>query len=209
MNDQRTATIERVTKETRIRAAVNLDGTGNYDVSTGIGFLDHMLEQLSRHSLMDLSLEAKGDLHIDYHHTTEDSGYVVGEAVRQALGARTGITRYGAASIPMDETLTEVSLDISGRPYMVWGVKMPQSKLGDMDTELFKEWFQAFVQSAGVTLHVRNVYGENTHHIIESCFKALARSLRQAVAIDQRMADSVPSTKGSLGGTADGTGAGA
>jgi imidazoleglycerol-phosphate dehydratase len=204
MNDQRTATIERVTKETRIRAAVNLDGTGNYDVSTGIGFLDHMLEQLSRHSLMDLSLEAKGDLHIDYHHTTEDSGYVVGEAVRQALGARTGITRYGAASIPMDETLTEVSLDISGRPYMVWGVKMPQSKLGDMDTELFKEWFQAFVQSAGVTLHVRNVYGENTHHIVESCFKALARALRQAVTIDQRMADSVPSTKGSLGGAVDG-----
>ena len=209
MNDQRTATIERVTKETRIRAAVNLDGTGIYDVSTGIGFLDHMLEQLSRHSLMDLSLEAKGDLHIDYHHTTEDSGYVVGEAVRQALGARTGITRYGAASIPMDETLTEVSLDISGRPYMVWGVKMPQSKLGDMDTELFKEWFQAFVQSAGVTLHVRNVYGENTHHIVESCFKALARALRQAVTIDQRMADSVPSTKGSLGGAADGLGGGA
>ena len=208
MSDQRTATIERVTKETRIRAAVNLDGTGNYDVSTGIGFLDHMLEQLSRHSLMDLSLEAKGDLHIDYHHTTEDSGYVVGEAVRQALGARTGITRYGAASIPMDETLTEVSLDISGRPYMVWGVKMPQSKLGDMDTELFKEWFQAFVQSAGVTLHVRNVYGENTHHIVESCFKALARALRQAVTIDQRMADSVPSTKGSLGGAADGPGGG-
>ena len=198
MNDQRTATIERVTKETRIRAAVNLDGTGNYDVSTGIGFLDHMLEQLSRHSLMDLSLEAKGDLHIDYHHTTEDSGYVVGEAVRQALGARTGITRYGAASIPMDETLTEVSLDISGRPYMVWGVKMPQSKLGDMDTELFKEWFQAFVQSAGVTLHVRNVYGENTHHIVESCFKALARALKQAMAIDPRSADEVPSTKGVL-----------
>lgn len=209
MNDQRTATIERVTKETRIRAAVNLDGTGIYDVSTGIGFLDHMLEQLSRHSLIDLSLEAKGDLHIDYHHTTEDSGYVVGEAVRQALGARTGISRYGAASIPMDETLTEVSLDISGRPYLVWGVKMPQAKLGEMDTELFKEWFQAFVQSAGVTLHVRNIYGDNTHHIVESCFKALARALRQAVTIDQRMADSVPSTKGSLGGAADGLGGGA
>ena len=203
MSDQRTATIERVTKETRIRAAVNLDGSGTYDVSTGIGFLDHMLEQLSRHSLIDLSLQAKGDLHIDFHHTTEDSGYVVGEAVREALGARTGITRYGAASIPMDETLTEVSLDISGRPYLVWHVTMPRAKLGDMDTELFKEWFQAFAQSAGVTLHVRNIHGENTHHIVESCFKALARALRQAVTIDPRMADSVPSTKGTLGGIVD------
>ena len=203
MSNQRTATIERVTKETRIRAAVNLDGTGDYDVATGIGFLDHMLEQLSRHSLIDLSLEAQGDLHIDFHHTTEDSGYVVGEAVRKALGARTGITRYGAANIPMDETLTEVSLDISGRPYLVWGVTMPRAKLGDMDTELFKEWFQAFAQSAGITLHVRNIYGENTHHIVESCYKALARALRQAVSIDPRMADSVPSTKGTLGGTAN------
>lgn len=208
MSDQRTATIERTTKETRIRAAVNLDGTGTYDVSTGIGFLDHMLEQLSRHSLIDLSLEAKGDLHIDFHHTTEDSGYVVGEAVRQALGTRAGITRYGAANIPMDETLTEVSLDISGRPYLVWHVAMPQAKLGDMDTELFKEWFQAFSQSAGITLHVRNIYGENTHHIVESCYKALARALRQAVTIDLRMADSVPSTKGSLGGVTSGDQAG-
>jgi imidazoleglycerol-phosphate dehydratase len=202
MSDQRTATIERVTKETRIRAAVNLDGTGVYDITTGIGFLDHMLEQLSRHSLIDLSLEAVGDLHIDFHHTTEDSGYVVGEAVREALGSRTGITRYGAASIPMDETLTEVSLDISGRPYLVWQVVMPQAKLGDMDTELFKEWFQAFAQSAGITLHVRNIHGENTHHIVESCYKALARALRQAMTIDPRMANSVPSTKGTLGGTA-------
>jgi imidazoleglycerol-phosphate dehydratase len=200
MTEQRTATIERVTKETRISAAVNLDGTGNYDVSTGIGFLDHMLEQLSRHSLIDLSLEARGDLHIDFHHTTEDSGYVVGEAVRKALGARTGITRYGAASVPMDETLTEVSIDISGRPYLVWQVVMPRAKLGDMDTELFKEWFQAFAQSAGVTLHVRNIHGENTHHIVESCYKALARALRQALTIDHRMAGSVPSTKGTLGG---------
>ena len=204
MTDQRTATIERVTKETRIRAAVNLDGSGTYDVSTGIGFLDHMLEQLSRHSLIDLSLEAEGDLHIDFHHTTEDSGYVVGEAVRQALGARTGITRYGAARIPMDETLSEVTLDVSGRPYLVWGVKMPQAKLGDMDSELFKEWFQAFAQSAGITLHVRNIYGENTHHIVESCYKALARALRQAITIDTRAADSVPSTKGSLGGAISG-----
>ena len=200
MTDQRTATIERVTKETRINADFNLDGTGKYDVATGIGFLDHMLEQLSRHSLIDLTLRADGDLHIDFHHTTEDSGYVVGEAVRKALGARVGITRYGAASIPMDETLTEVSLDISGRPYLVWKVTMPQAKLGDMDTELFKEWFQAFAQSAGITLHVRNIYGENTHHIVESCYKALARALRQAMTIDARMAGSVPSTKGTLGG---------
>jgi imidazoleglycerol-phosphate dehydratase len=205
MTDQRTATIERVTKETRIRAAVNLDGSGIYDVSTGIGFLDHMLEQFSRHSLIDLSLEAEGDLHIDFHHTTEDSGYVVGEAVRQALGGRMGIARYGAARIPMDETLSEVTLDISGRPYLVWGVKMPQAKLGDMDTELFKEWFQAFAQSAGITLHVRNIYGENTHHIVESCYKALGRALRQAITIDARAADSVPSTKGSLGGTTSGS----
>ncbi len=201
MSDQRTATIERVTKETRISADVNLDGTGKYDVVTGIGFLDHMLEQLSRHSLIDLKLRAEGDLHIDFHHTTEDSGYVVGEAVRKALGTRAGITRYGSAKIPMDETLTEVALDISGRPYLVWSVSLPMAKLGDMDTELFKEWFQAFAQSAGITLHVRNIYGENTHHIIESCFKALARALRQAVTIDPRMAGSVPSTKGTLGGT--------
>lgn len=203
MSDQRTATIERVTKETRIRADVNLDGTGTYDVVTGIGFLDHMLEQLSRHSLMDLTLRAEGDLHIDFHHTTEDSGYVVGEAVRKALGVRTGITRYGAAKIPMDETLTEVALDISGRPYLVWNVTLPAAKLGDMDTELFKEWFQAFSQSAGITLHVRNIYGTNTHHIVESCFKALARALRQAMSIDPRAAGSVPSTKGTLGGVGD------
>jgi imidazoleglycerol-phosphate dehydratase len=203
MTDQRTANVERVTKETRIRAAVNLDGTGVYDVTTGIGFLDHMLEQLSRHSLIDIALQAEGDLHIDNHHTTEDTGYVVGAAVRQALGSRIGITRYGSARIPMDETLTEVSLDISGRPYLVWRVTMPQAKLGDMDTELFKEWFQAFAQSAGITLHVRNIHGENTHHIVESCFKALARALRQAVTIDARASDAVPSTKGSLGGAAE------
>ena len=201
MSDPRTATVERVTKETRIRAAVNLDGTGNCDVTTGIGFLDHMLEQLARHSLFDLSLEAEGDLHIDFHHTTEDTGYVVGEAVRRALGARTGITRYGLARVPMDETLSEVAIDISGRQYLVWHVDMPQAKLGEMDTELFKEWFQAFAQSAGITLHVTNVYGDNTHHIVESCYKGLARALRQAVTIDGRAADSVPSTKGSLGGT--------
>jgi imidazoleglycerol-phosphate dehydratase len=197
----RQATVERNTKETRISGTVALDGTGVYDVSTGIGFLDHMLEQLSRHSLIDLKLRAEGDLHIDFHHTTEDSGYVVGEAVSKALGDRKGITRYGHAVIPMDETLTHVSLDASNRPYLVWKVRFSKPKLGEMDTELFKEWFQAFAQSAGVTLHVENLYGENNHHIVESCFKGLARALRQAVEIDPRRRDAVPSTKGTLGGS--------
>lgn len=204
MSDQRTATVERATNETRIRAAVNIDGTGAYAVSTGIGFLDHMLEQLSRHSLVDLELEAEGDLHIDFHHTTEDCGYAVGEAVRRALGERRGIVRYGLARVPMDEALTEAALDISGRPWLVWDVEMPRAKLGEMDTELFREWFQAFAQSAGVTLHVRNLYGGNTHHIVESCYKALARALRQAAAIDPRAAGAIPSTKGTLGGESDG-----
>ena len=197
----RTASVERKTRETRIRAAVDLDGSGTYDVATGIGFLDHMLEQLSRHSLMDLSLKAEGDLHIDFHHTTEDTGYAVGEAVAKALGDRRGIARWGDALIPMDETLTRVALDVSARPYLVWKVNFSRPKLGEMDTELFKEWFQAFAQSAGVTLHVENLYGENNHHIVESCFKGLARALRQAVAIDPRRADEVPSTKGVLGGS--------
>jgi imidazoleglycerol-phosphate dehydratase len=195
---QRKATVERVTKETKIRGSVNLDGAGAYDVATGIGFLDHMMEQLSRHSLIDLTLRAEGDLHIDFHHTTEDTGYVVGEAVAKALGDRRGIARWGDALIPMDETLTRVALDVSNRPYLVWKVTFSKPKLGDMDTELFKEWFQAFAQSAGVTLHVENLYGENNHHIVESCYKGLARSLRQAVAIDPRRADAVPSTKGVL-----------
>ncbi len=195
---QRKATVERVTKETRIRGTVNLDGAGAYDVATGIGFLDHMMEQLSRHSLMDLSLRAEGDLHIDFHHTTEDTGYVVGEAVAKALGDRRGIARWGDALIPMDETLTRVALDVSNRPYLVWKVTFSKPKLGEMDTELFKEWFQAFAQSAGVTLHVETLYGENNHHIVESCYKGLARALRQAVAIDPRRADAVPSTKGVL-----------
>ncbi len=195
---QRTAKVERVTRETKISGAVNLDGSGVYDVSTGIGFLDHMLEQLSRHSLIDLTLLAEGDLHIDFHHTTEDSGYVVGEAVSKALGDRRGIARWGDALVPMDETLTRVALDASNRPYLVWKVKFSKPKLGEMDTELFKEWFQAFAQSAGVTLHVENLYGENSHHIVESCYKGLARSLRQAVAIDPRRAGEVPSTKGVL-----------
>ena len=197
----RQASVERNTKETQIHATVNLDGGGNYDVSTGIGFLDHMLEQLSRHSLIDLVLHAKGDLHIDFHHTTEDSGYAIGEAVSKALGDRAGIARYGHALIPMDETLTRVALDCSNRPYLVWKVPFTRPKLGDMDTELFQEWFKAFAQSGGLTLHVETLYGENNHHIVESCYKGLARALRQAVTIDPRKADAVPSTKGVLGGS--------
>ena len=197
----RKASVERNTKETQIRVEVDLDGTGAYDVSTGIGFLDHMLEQLSRHSLMNLTVRAKGDLHIDFHHTTEDSAYAIGEAVSKALGDRKGIVRYGQALIPMDETLTRVALDASNRPYLIWRVTFTKPKLGEMDTELFKEWFQAFAQHAGVTLHIENLYGENNHHIVESCFKGLARSLRQAVEIDPRKKDMVPSTKGVLGGS--------
>ena len=197
----RVAMVERNTKETQICGRVDLDGSGAGDIATGIGFLDHMLEQLAKHSLIDLELRARGDLHIDFHHTTEDSGYVVGEAVSKALGDRAGIARYGHAVIPMDETLTRVSLDASNRPYLVWKVGFTRPKLGEMDTELFKEWFQAFAQSAGVTLHVENLYGENNHHIVESCFKGLARALRQAVEIDPRRAGMVPSTKGVLGGS--------
>jgi len=194
----REALVSRSTRETTISVTVNLDGTGQYAVDTGIGFLDHMLEQLSRHSLMDLTVKAEGDLHIDFHHTTEDVGICIGEAVAQALGERIGIVRYGSAVIPMDETLTEVALDMSNRPHLIWKVNFSKPKLGEMDTELFKEWFQAFAQSAGVTLHVWNKYGENNHHIVESCFKGLARALRVAVDIDPRKADAVPSTKGTL-----------
>ncbi|MEX0921396.1 MAG: imidazoleglycerol-phosphate dehydratase HisB [Rhodovibrionaceae bacterium] len=194
----RQAKVERNTKETRISAEIDLDGTGSYAVSTGIGFLDHMLEQLSRHSLIDISLKAEGDLHIDYHHTTEDSGIVLGQAVKQALGEMKGITRYAQAYIPMDETLTRVALDVSNRPYLIWKVDFRRDKLGEMDSELFKEWFQAFAFNAGITLHVENLYGTNNHHIVESCFKGLARALRQAVEIDPRKADQVPSTKGTL-----------
>ncbi|MSO92351.1 MAG: imidazoleglycerol-phosphate dehydratase HisB [Rhodospirillales bacterium] len=197
----RTASVKRATKETSIAVSVDLDGKGVYRVSTGIGFLDHMLEQLSRHSLIDLTVEAKGDLHIDFHHTTEDTGIALGEAVAKALGDRQGIGRYGFAMIPMDETLTRVSVDASSRPYLIWRVGFTKPKLGDMDTELFKEWFKAFSQSAGLTLHVENLYGENNHHIIESCYKGLARALRQAVEIDARRKDAVPSTKGVLGGS--------
>ena len=197
----RQASVERNTKETQVKATVNLDGCGHYAVSTGIGFLDHMLEQLSRHSLMDLTVEAKGDLHIDFHHTTEDSAICIGEAVAKALGDRKGIVRYGSAVIPMDETLSEVAIDLSNRPYLIWKAEFSKPKLGDMDTELFKEWFQAFAQAAGATLHVWNKYGENNHHIVESCYKGLARALRQAVEIDPRKAGEVPSTKGTLGGS--------
>ncbi len=196
----RKAKIERKTKETRIVVEVNLDGTGKYEISTGIGFLDHMLEQLSRHSLIDLKVAASGDLHIDCHHTTEDTGIAIGEAISKALGERKGITRYAHAYIPMDETLTRVAIDISGRPYFIWKVEFTKPKLGEMDTELFREWFQAFAFAAGATLHVENIYGVNNHHIVESCYKGLARSLRVATAIDPRKSKDIPSTKGTLGG---------
>ena len=199
----RTALITRTTKETDISVKVNLDGTGVYQVSTGIGFLDHMLEQLSRHSLIDIDATVKGDLHVDQHHTTEDSAIAIGEAVSKALGDRRGISRYGTAFAPMDEALTRVALDISGRPFLVWKAVFSQPRLGEMDTELFQHWFHAFSGSAGITLHIENLYGENNHHIIESCFKGVARALRQAVEIDPRKADSVPSTKGTLGGAKD------
>jgi imidazoleglycerol-phosphate dehydratase len=195
----RRASIERNTAETRIRVAVNLDGTGVSDVRTGIGFLDHMLDQLARHGLIDLTVVAEGDLHIDFHHTTEDTGIAVGQAVARALGARRGIRRYGHAYVPMDEALTRVALDLSNRPYLIWKVAFSRDKVGDMDTELFREWFQAFAQAAGTTLHVETLYGENNHHIVESCFKGLARALRVAVEIDPRTAGAVPSTKGTLG----------
>ena len=197
----RKGTVERNTNETKITASLDLDGTGTYSVSTGIGFLDHMLEQLSRHSLIDLDVKAKGDLHIDFHHTTEDSGIAIGEAFSKALGDRKGIARFGSAMSPMDETLARVSLDASNRPYLVWKVAFVRDKLGEMDTELFKEWFQAFGQAAGLTLHIECLYGDNNHHIVEACFKGLARSLRQAIEIDPRKADAVPSTKGVLGGS--------
>ncbi|MFZ5791435.1 MAG: imidazoleglycerol-phosphate dehydratase HisB [Pseudomonadota bacterium] len=197
----RRASVSRKTKETQIEAEIDLDGQGRSEIATGIGFLDHMLDQLARHSLIDIRLEAKGDLHIDFHHTTEDSGIVLGEAVAKALGERRGIARWGEATVPMDETLTRVALDASNRPYLVWKVAFTKPKLGEMDTELFKEWFQAFAQHAGLTLHVENLYGENNHHIVESCFKGLARALRAAIAIDTRKAGEVPSTKGTLGGS--------
>ncbi len=196
--EARRAAVKRRTKETAIKASVDLDGTGAYDVATGVGFLDHMIEQLARHSLIDITLKADGDLHIDQHHTTEDSGIALGQALAKALGDKKGIARYGFAYLPMDDTLTRVALDISGRSYLVWKVAFTRSKVGEMDTELFREWFQAFAQHGGLTLHVETLYGENSHHIAETCYKALAKALRQAIAIDERQKGSVPSTKGQL-----------
>ena len=194
----RKAKINRKTTETNITVEVNLDGKGSYKIDTKIGFLNHMLEQLSKHSLIDLKILAKGDTHIDLHHTTEDTGIAMGECIKRALGLSKGIKRYAHALIPMDETLTRVTMDVSNRPYLIWKVNLKVEKLGEMDTELFKEWFQAFSQAAGITLHVENVYGDNSHHIIESCFKGLARSLREAIEIDKRIKNKVPSTKGIL-----------
>ena len=196
--ETRRASVTRRTKETAITASVDLDGTGDFKIATGVGFLDHMIEQLARHSLIDITLKAEGDLHIDQHHTCEDSGSVLGQAVARALGDKKGIARYGAAYLPMDETLTRVALDVSGRPYLVWKVAFTRSKIGEMDTELFREWFQAFAQHAGLTLHVETLYGENSHHIAETCYKALAKAVRQAIAIDERQSGRVPSTKGQL-----------
>ena len=190
--------VSRKTKETNINVEVNIDGKGKYQIDTGIGFLDHMLEQLSKHSLIDLKVKAKGDTHIDLHHTTEDTGIAIGEALKKASKKFVGIKRYAHAMIPMDETLTRVAIDVSNRPYLIWKVKLKVEKLGEMDTELFKEWFQAFSQSAGITLHVENIYGENSHHKVESCYKGLARSLKDALTIDKRIKNSIPSTKGKL-----------
>jgi imidazoleglycerol-phosphate dehydratase len=196
----RTATIKRKTKETDIEVTVNLDGTGAANIATGIGFFDHMLDLLARHSRIDLTVKAVGDLHIDYHHTTEDTGIALGQAVKQALGNMAGIARYAGVHMPMDETLTRVVIDISGRPFLVFKADFPRHKIGEFDTELVREWFQAFAINAGVTLHVETLYGDNSHHIAESCFKGLARALRTAVAIDPKTAGEIPSTKGSLGG---------
>ena len=194
----RTAEIARKTNETDITVSVNLDGTGRHDMQTGIGFLDHMLDQLSKHSLIDITVRAKGDLHIDFHHTAEDVGIALGEAVKQALGDKKGIRRYASSDLPMDGTLTRVALDVSGRPFLVWKVEFTRDKVGEMDTELFREWFQAFAMNAGITLHVEAFYGDNNHHVAESAFKALARALRDAVEIDPRSKDAIPSTKGTL-----------
>src|SRR6202035_3727610 len=196
----RTATIKRKTKETDIEVTINLDGTGVSNVTTGIGFFDHMLDLLARHSRIDVTVKAVGDLHIDHHHTTEDVGIALGQAVKQALGTMAGITRYASVHMPMDETLSRVVIDISGRPVLVFKAEFPRDKVGQFDTELVREWFNAFAINAGVTLHVETLYGENSHHIAESCFKGLARALRAAVAIDPRAAGEVPSTKGQLGG---------
>jgi imidazoleglycerol-phosphate dehydratase len=196
----RTATIDRKTTETELSVTVDLDGTGAYDIKTGAGFLDHMLEQLARHSLTDITLRATGDSHIDFHHTTEDSGIALGQAFAKALGERKGIRRYASLHLAMDETLTRAAIDVSGRPFLAWKVEFSQPKIGEFDTELVREWFQAFAMNAGVTLHIETLHGANNHHIAESCFKALARALREAIEIDPRQKDRIPSTKGSLKG---------
>jgi len=196
----RAATVERKTRETDIFVALELDGSGEYDIETGIGFFDHMLEAFAKHSMIDLKIRAEGDLHIDMHHTVEDVGIVMGQAAAKALGNCAGIRRFAQAYIPMDETLSRAAIDISKRPYLVWKVAFPRDKIGDMDTELFKEWFHAFATNAGLCVHVENLYGENSHHIVESCFKALARAFRDACEVDPRAGDAPPSTKGSLGG---------
>ncbi|MGH6762193.1 MAG: imidazoleglycerol-phosphate dehydratase HisB [Phyllobacterium sp.] len=196
----RTAAVERSTKETSIAVSVNLDGTGQSNISTGVGFFDHMLDQLSRHSLIDMDIKANGDLHIDDHHTVEDTGIVIGQAIARALGERRGIVRYASIDLAMDETLTRAALDVSGRPFLVWQVGFSSPKIGTFDTELVREFFQALSQNAGITLHVTNHYGANNHHIAETCFKAVARALRAAIETDPRQKDAIPSTKGSLKG---------
>ena len=200
LGNSRAAEISRKTNETDISVSVALDGSGRFEVSTGVGFFDHMLEQLSRHSLIDLTVDAKGDLHIDDHHTVEDTGIAIGQAIAQALGDRRGIMRYASLDLAMDETLTRAALDISGRPYLVWNVQFPTQKIGTFDTELVREFFQALAQNAGITLHVTNHYGVNSHHIAETCFKAVARALRAALEADPRQPDAIPSTKGTLNG---------
>ncbi len=196
----RKASLDRKTSETQIAVSINLDGTGAYDVKSGVGFLDHMLDLLARHSLIDIKLRAKGDTHIDFHHTTEDIGIALGQAFAKALGNRKGIRRYADCFLPMDEALTRAAIDVSGRPYLIWKVEFSRPKIGEFDTELVREWFQAFAMNAGVTLHVETLYGDNCHHVAESCFKALARVLRGAIEIDPRQKDRIPSTKGSLKG---------
>jgi imidazoleglycerol-phosphate dehydratase len=196
----RTATVERKTTETKVSCTVNLDGSGAFDVKTGVGFFDHMMEQLSRHSLIDITLKADGDLHIDDHHTVEDSGIALGQAIAKALGDRKGIRRYGSCDLAMDETLSRCAIDVSGRAFLVFKANFPRDKIGTFDTELVREWFQAFAMNAGITLHLENAYGENAHHIVEASYKALARALRDAIEIDPRQKDRIPSTKGSLSG---------
>jgi imidazoleglycerol-phosphate dehydratase len=196
--EMRKGKVERATKETKIVVELDLDGVGKSEIATGIGFFDHMLESFAKHSLIDLKVEAQGDLHVDMHHTVEDVGICIGQGVKQALGDYAGIRRYGHFYIPMDETLSRAAIDFANRPYLIWRVELPRPKLGEMDTELFKEWFQAFAMHSGACLHVENLYGENTHHIVESCYKALARATRMAVEQDSRLKGAVASTKGSL-----------